>query len=879
MNTPDLPFRFKSIQQLFLVAITLLIAVLSLPLLFSGVKIINNITSQFGREILQEELQSLLGPINLRYHTLARVGLEDSRSHLLEIKENALHSLGSYRYKNTGSIFVISKERGILLSTDFTDPSSADFSLFLRILTQAPGIIEYTVGAKERIGVVEYYQPWDSYIGLTMDRQELFAPRNLFIKINLLVLLGVLAIAALFSLAIHHFLITPILRLTRFADLVSRGNYSAEIPGRFILELATMKQDILRMVATLISREKKYWAVFNAPGDAIFIHEAASSKILESNQAVSEMFGYTPTETLHLNIGDLSSGVHPYTFEEAAKRVAQVHQSSPQRFEWHARRKNGELFWVDIALRSFRYGQTNCVLAVIRDIEAQKKATQDLAAEKEQLAITLRSIGDGVITTDDQGSVILVNRVAENLTGWSQIEAEGRPLSEILSIINSKSGEPCPDPAMEVLKSGRQVEMKNHTVLLARDGTRRDIADSAAPIYNPSSEMVGVVLVFRDVTEKQRIEKELHKIKKLESVGILAGGIAHDFNNLLTAILGNINLARTTIQDDTHRDKLLSEAEKASLRAQHLTHQLLIFSKGGEPIRQSANLSEIIRDNADFVLRGSTIGFTFKPPDDLWNVDIDPGQIGQVIQNIILNARQALAEHGGLIEIKTSNCQECIESEMSCDSCVHVTISDNGPGIPPETLEKIFDPYFSTKEKGSGLGLAICHSIIKKHKGVMLVQSELGKGTVFTLKLPVSTEMITPFEETLAANGRHTGLKILIMDDEEMLRTLAFEMFSVLGHEPQTVPGGAEALVAYQQAMEEGSPFDLVIMDLTIPGGMGGKKTIEKILALDPAAKVIVSSGYSNDPVMANYKDYGFVAMLVKPYRTQDLEQILNEIL
>ncbi|MBU1640136.1 MAG: PAS domain S-box protein, partial [Proteobacteria bacterium] len=491
MNTPELPYRFKSIQQLFLVAITLLIAVLSLPLLFSGVKIINNITSQFGREILHEELQSLLGPINLRYQTLARVGLEDSHSHLLEIKKSALLSLGRYRYKNTGSVFVVTKERSILLATDFSDPGSTDFSSFFRILTLAPDIIEYTIGATERIGVVEYYQPWESYIGLTMDRQELFAPRNLFIKINLLVLLGVLAIAALFSLAIHHFLITPILRLTRFADLVSRGNYSAEIPGRFILELATMKQDILHMVATLISREEKYRAVFNAPGDAIFIHEAASGKILEVNQAVSEMFGYTPTEAHHLDIGDLSSGVPPYTLEEAAKRVAQVDQSGPQRFEWHARRKNGALFWVDIALRSFQYGETRCVLAVLRDIEAQKKASQDLAAEKEQLAITLRSIGDGVITTDDQGCVVLVNRVAEKLTGWSQSEAEGRPLSEILSLVNRKSGEPCPDPAMEVLNSGRHVEMKNHTVLLARDGTRRNIADSAAPIYNPSSEMVG----------------------------------------------------------------------------------------------------------------------------------------------------------------------------------------------------------------------------------------------------------------------------------------------------------------------------------------------------------------------------------------------------
>ncbi len=879
MRKWPLLYRFKSIQHLFLAAIILLIAVLSLPLLFSGVKIINDLTLQFSREILTQELQSQIKPINLRYQTLARVGLEDSQSHGQEIRESAYETLRLYRYKDSGSIFVIDSKGTIHISSDFTDSASADFTSLFSALGQTPATIEYSVAGQERIGVVDFYQPWDCYIGLAMDRDELFAPRNLFVQINLIVLGVVLVIAGLFALAIHNFVITPILRLTRFADLVSNGNLDAEIPGYFTLELATMKEDIMRMVATLVSRQEKYRAVFNAPSDAIFIHEANTGQILEVNQAVTEMYGYTQSEALSLNIGNFSSGIHPYTLEEAAKRVALVQQTGHQRFEWQARRKSGELFWVDVSLRSFSFGHTLGVLAVVRDIEAQKKAALELAAEKEQLAITLRSIGDGVVTTDDRARVILVNRVAEQLTGWSQDEAAGRPLSEVLNLICSMSGDPCPDPAREVLNSGRQIELANHTMLIAKDGSRKNIADSAAPIYNPASDVVGVVLVFRDITEKQRMEQELSKVKKLESIGILAGGIAHDFNNLLAAILGNISLARTKPEVDTSLDELLSEAEKASLRAKHLTQQLLTFSKGGEPIRQTADLGEIIRDNATFVLRGSHVGFEFNIPADLWQVDIDPGQIGQVIQNIVLNARQAMSDTGGLIEITAHNCRDCSENEVPSATCVHVTISDNGPGMSPELLEQIFDPYFTTKQEGSGLGLAICHSIIKKHDGVLRAQSEIGRGTTFTFKLPVATKANPQSEEASAKKNSHHSLKILVMDDEEMLRTLAIQLFIALGHDAHAVPGGAEALAAYQQAMEQGSPFDLVIMDLTIPGGMGGQEAVGKILEIDATAKIIVASGYSNDPVMANYKDYGFVAMLVKPYRLQDLEKVIDTIL
>jgi len=877
-NKPPIS-HLQSIQTLFLAAITLLIVVLSLPLLLSGVKIINDLTLQFGQEVLTEALQSLIEPINQRYQTLARVGLEDSVNHRKEIQEKGLVDLSTYRYKETGSVFVISSTEDITLSTDFLDSSSQDFTEFFATLKKAHAPLEYRGAGKARIGVATYYQPWNSYIGLAIDRDELFAPRNSFIRINLVVLAIVVVIAALFALAIHHLLVTPILRLTRFADQVSIGDLDAEIPGHFVLELATMKKDIMNMVSTLVSREEKYRAVFNAPSDAIFIHDASSGKIIEANQAMDEMYGYNQEEALTLDIGDLSSGIFPYTLTEAGKHLAIVTPTQPQRFEWHARRKNGELFWVDVALRSFRYGEKHCILAVVRDIEAQKNAILDLAAEKEQLAITLRSIGDGVITTDSQGFVVLINKVAESLTGWSQEEAAGRPLLDILHILNSKNDEMCPDPAQEVLKSGRHVELATLTVLVARDGTRRDIADSAAPIYNPSNEIVGVVIVFRDVTEKQRMEKELHKIRKLESVGILAGGIAHDFNNLLTAILGNINLARLSTQGDIPLDKLLSQAEKASLRAQNLTQQLLTFSKGGEPVRQTTDLCQIISDNATFILRGSSVDYQFNAPQDLWLVNIDPGQIGQVIQNIILNARQAMETEGGHIEIVAKNCQNCTENEVLADSCVHVTISDNGPGMPHDVLDRIFDPYFTTKDKGSGLGLAICHSIIKKHEGLLLAHSEVGKGTVFTLKLPVSQQDQAPSQAPHEKKAYQEALKILVMDDEEMLRNLAIQIFRALGHEAEAVADGATALVIYQQAMSQGAPFDLVLMDLTIPGGMGGKEAVAKILEIDGAAKVIVASGYSNDPVMANFRQYGFAGMLVKPFQMSDLEKVIAEIL
>ena len=385
--------------------------------------------------------------------------------------------------------------------------------------------------------------------------------------------------------------------------------------------------------------------------------------------------------------------------------------------------------------------------------------------------------------------------------------------------------------------------------------------------------------LHNEIYEKHKIQEELLKAKKLESVSVLAGGLAHDFNNILAAIMGNISLALLYTDHDDKRHKLLAEAEKASLRAKDLTQQLLTFSKGGEPVKTLASIEEVIRDSANFVLRGSNVQCKYHFTKDLWPVEVDSGQISQVIQNIVINARHAMPD-GGIIDVTCENYDKTRKDQLltQADSYLKITIQDSGVGMPLKLLDKIFDPYFSTKREGSGLGLAICHSIISKHNGYIKVESVQGEGTSFIFYLPAlkgqqPAEQLG--EETFQVIG--SG-KALVMDDEEMIRDLAGKMLSYSGYHVTFAKNGEESIDFYKKEMETGIPFDFVILDLTIPGGMGGKEAIKKILQIDPKAKVIVSSGYSNDPVMANYKEYGFSGVIAKPFQLKNLQKAINSV-
>ncbi|MCX5864103.1 MAG: ATP-binding protein [Deltaproteobacteria bacterium] len=512
------------------------------------------------------------------------------------------------------------------------------------------------------------------------------------------------------------------------------------------------------------------------------------------------------------------------------------------------------------------------------EIQERLQAEAALAAERERLAVTLRSIGDGVIATDTEKKIVALNKIAEELTGWSLHEALGRPFEEVFQIINEQTRQSREHPVDKVLTSGQIIGLANHTILVAKDGTERSIADSAAPIRDEKSRIIGVVLVFRDVTERNRIEKELHKVQKLESVGLLAGGIAHDFNNILAAILGNLSLSLLDKGLSGRTRDFLREAEKASWRARDLTQQLLTFSKGGAPIKEVSSLDEVIKDSANFVLSGKQVTCQFSFSDDLWLVEIDKGQISQVIQNIVLNASQAIVG-SGIISIACCNAELREESKFIGPregKYVKISIRDNGSGIPASVVDKIFDPYFSTRKEGSGLGLAITHAIIAKHGGQIYVTSELGVGTTFTIYLPASSKSETSAQEQVALSPVQRKTNILIMDDDEMLRDVAKAMLTSLGHEVMLAADGNEAIEVYKKS---GNTIDLIIMDLTIPGGMGGKDAVGEILKLNPAAKVVVSSGYSNDPIMARFGEYGFCAALVKPYQLSDFTKVINQLI
>jgi len=402
-------------------------------------------------------------------------------------------------------------------------------------------------------------------------------------------------------------------------------------------------------------------------------------------------------------------------------------------------------------------------------------------------------------------------------------------------------------------------------------------------LYTPVSYGGGrrsVMVIYQDITERKKLEEELIKTSKLESLGIFAGGLAHDFNNILTAILGNINLIR--LHEDLPADLLqrLADAELACSRASSLTQQLLTFAKGGAPIKRLASLPRLMQESGRFVLSGSRVRSDFFLPPDIWPAEVDPGQINQVFNNLFINAMQAMPE-GGVIKAAAENIQlppDEAETPLPPGRYVKITIKDQGLGIPEKHLTKIFDPFFSTKQQGNGLGLATSYSIVNKHQGSIQVSSVMGQGTTFSLYLPaadgIASQENKPEDHLVPGQGR-----VLVMDDEASILKLVGLMLDKIGYEGEFAPDGAKTLELYRQAQEEGRPFAAVIMDLTIPGGMGGQEAIQHLRQLDPQARAIVSSGYADDPVLANFEKFGFNGVITKPFRLSELSRVLNQLL
>ena len=516
----------------------------------------------------------------------------------------------------------------------------------------------------------------------------------------------------------------------------------------------------------------------------------------------------------------------------------------------------------------------------LQALSQAKRAEQALANEKERLAVTLRSIGDGVIATDLNGTIRLMNNVAESLTGWTQEMAAGKPLASVFRNFHLDTRERCDNSFATVAKHAEPPGVSRSTVLVARDLSERPIEEITAPLRDTEGRTIGMVIAFRDVTEALKMREERANASRVASLGLLAGGIAHDFNNIMMSVLGNISMARVQVAPDDPEGRALAEAERACMRARQLTWQLLTFSRGGVPVKKTIAIQRVLEESVSLALRGSNVTYTSQLPTDLAAVSADEGQLVQVFSNVLINAQQAMPR-GGTIEVKAENIVEPAKrwecaAPVEAGPYVRVSIIDKGIGISEEQLGRIFDPYFSTKQLGRGLGLATSYSIVKNHGGYIAVESKLGQGTAMHVNLPaaVGRELDKPLESMPTHNGRKG--RILVMDDDASVRMLTTNMLRFLGHDTAVVSEGLAAVERYKRALARGRPFDAVILDLNIPNGIGGRETIELLSALDPSVTAIVASGYAQDPVVTNFREYGFKGVIGKPFTLQELNQTLN---
>lgn len=625
-----------------------------------------------------------------------------------------------------------------------------------------------------------------------------------------------------------------------------------------------------------VESELEFRTLFDHSYDAIFL--IRDFVIIDSNKKTLNLFGYTKEEIVGKSPMYLSPTIQPDgsdSYKKGMQKMNDTLKGIPQFFEWTHTKKSGTNFDAEISLNRIVIDKETYVQAIVRDITEQKK-TKDMLLLTQ---FTIDHASESIFWIRSDGGIMYTNEASIELLGYSHEEYKSMAIYDIDHDFNieksaeiwrrakkdghfrfesrycKKNGELLP---VEVTANYVKYQDKHIVACFVRDITKQKLAE----------------------TEKRRMEEERLKMNKLESIGMLAGGIAHDFNNILTAILGNISLAKIYLKNDIKKvDAKINEAEKALFRARDLTQQLLTFSRGGVPVKKTILLEPLIKESVLFALRGSSVQVNFNISEDIFPTDVDEGMIGQAINNLIINAVQAMPD-GGSIDVAVDNIilenKTTIEGlQLEKGSYVKITIKDHGIGISNEHIAKIFDPYFTTKEKRTGLGLATTFSIIQKHGGHITVNSELGIGTIFNIYLVASPEHITINRKT---NKPVYGQgKILIMDDDEDILNIAGEMLSTLGYEVEYAKNGVEAIDKYKKMLEQNNPFDLVIMDLTIPGGMGGKDAIKGLLALDRHVKAIVSSGYSDDPIMGNHTEYGFVGVALKPYKLNELSEIVQK--
>ena len=640
-----------------------------------------------------------------------------------------------------------------------------------------------------------------------------------------------------------------------------------------------------RMQAELMANKEKYKLIYETSSDAIMTLEPPNWRFSSCNKRITEMFGVADEkEFLSLSPWDLSPESQPdgQDSKTKAKQMIEIAMEKKENlFEWTHKKIDGNNFFTTILLSKINLDGKIFLQARVTDITKKVNAEQILRKNEEKYRILFENSSDAMLIIKND-KFIDCNVAAAEILGYTDKNHILNTHPSELSPEYQSDGERSADKAKKLLET----TLRNGSNHFEWDHKKMNGDVFPVDVSLTTIRFAGETFIhtaWRDITLRKQAEQELIKMQKLKSIGTLAGGIAHDFNNVLLGIFGNLSLAKINIKPEHPAHDLICEAEKAAKMATRLTNQLLTFSKGGVPVKEQVDLLNLVKETTSFNLAGSNVRPQINCLQELPYLDADKGQIEQVISNLVINANQAMENGGTLfIDLKSVKFEEYNFLQLQPGEYVKLTIKDEGCGMSPEILDHIFDPYFSTKRTGNGIGLATVYSIVDKHKGHIGVTSKLGKGSEFTIHLPAAPTSPKENEENVHQTKKKAtfnNIKILVMDDEKYIRELVSKTLLKLQCEVETAQDGEQAINLYKDSMESEKPFDLVLMDLTIPGGMGGKEAVKKLLELDSKAKVVVFSGYSTDETLAEFDSHGFKGMLRKPFTMDDLIGELSRIL
>lgn len=633
-----------------------------------------------------------------------------------------------------------------------------------------------------------------------------------------------------------------------------------------IVQLASFLFRRKQIEEALRLSEKQLKSYIDHAGDAIYVLDAKSGRIVNCNMQACRDLGYTRDELLGMSAKDIEAHLKAEEIDAVLGRAA---LNNATLMEGVHKRKDNSTFPVEIHLSLLDLAQQEHLIAIVRDITERKRSEEKLLERDAKLRALFDSAGYS-ISVAKNGVQILGNPAFVKLFGLKDVsEIPGTLLIELIAPEERERIK-----AYANRGAGGVYPTHYETKGMRKDGSVFDM-DVRISTYTLNGELYTVGFQS-DITERKKMEEAVRNAQKLEALGLLAGGIAHDFNNLMGGIFGYIDLASGGAKDEKVTN-YLSKAMNTIDRARGLTQQLLTFAKGGAPIRHVGSLFPLVRETAQFALSGSNVSCNYDIADDLWACNFDKNQIGQVIDNIVINAQQAMFS-GGTIELTARNIAVA-EGEhpiLGKGNYVRISIKDSGVGIPKEMIGRIFDPFFTTKAKGHGLGLATCYSIVNRHGGCIDVESEPGKGAVFHVYLPASTE--TADFSNKESEIEHAGSgTVLVMDDEEVMQDAIHDMLVSFGYSVVCKENGKEAVDFYAMELRAKRTLSGMIFDLTVPGGMGGKDAVREIRKLNAEIPIFVSSGYANDPVMKNPAEYGFTASICKPFTKVELAQMLNK--